>query len=100
MFVFIIKQSGHFLAAYYRGMDSPLLEDSVSAAKDLLGWVLVFDSPTGKVGGRIVETEAYHELDEASHSYGGQRVRNAALFGPSGTIYIYFTYGMHYCLNF
>lgn len=69
------------------------------AAREMLGWVLVHDSPIGKISGRIVETEAYTQSDEASHSFRGQTMRNAPMFSEAGTIYIYFTYGMHFCMN-
>lgn len=73
--------------------------DPVDAAKLLLGCVLEVDTPDGLIGVRLVETEAYRADDPASHSYRGKTARNAVMFGPAGFLYVYFIYGMHYCIN-
>lgn len=76
-----------------------LEKGSVRAAKDLLGWRFYRETDGKRVGGIIVETEAYTQEDAASHSYRGRTPRTDIMFGPAGFIYVYFTYGMHYCVN-
>ncbi|HEY8839101.1 MAG TPA: DNA-3-methyladenine glycosylase [Candidatus Dormibacteraeota bacterium] len=76
--------------------------DTVTVACDLLGKVLVREIEGARLWGRLVEVEAYLGPDDlAAHSSGGRRSpRNEVMYGPPGHAYVYFTYGMHHCLNF
>jgi DNA-3-methyladenine glycosylase len=74
--------------------------NTVEVAKDLLGKTLVRKIGKNTISGIITETEAYrHSDDPASHAFRSMTERNKAMFGEVGHAYVYFTYGMYYCVN-
>lgn len=75
--------------------------DTITVSRELLGKILVHKSREGTTSGRIIETEAYRgPEDQAAHSFDGCRtVRNEVMYGRKGVAYVYFIYGLYYCLN-
>ena len=77
-----------------------LSRDSLEVAPALLGAVICVAGSQGRVAIRLTEVEAYRgEEDPGSHAFRGRTARNASMFEAGGVIYVYFTYGMHHCLN-
>ena len=78
-----------------------LLGDVAAVAPALLGCWVVTDRPEGRVAVRLTEVEAYsgEGSDPASHAHRGPTPRAAIMFGPPGRLYVYFSYGVHWCAN-
>ena len=76
------------------------LRPTLNVAKELIGKLLIRQRGKQRLAGRIVEVEAYlGEKDPASHAYRGMTKRNEVMFRNGGYLYVYFTYGMHFCSN-
>lgn len=73
--------------------------DTVSLARFLIGKIVVREMPSGRIAGRIVETEAYPRRDPAAHHFRGVTPRNRSMFLRRGHAYVYFSYGNHFMLN-
>lgn len=83
-----------------RVSDFAWLERSAEiAARRLLGCELVSEVDGKHVRVKIVEVEAYDQSDEASHTFRGRSARNSSMFKAAGHLYVYFTYGLHHCIN-
>lgn len=74
--------------------------DALVVGPGLIGCILAHDSPLGVASVRLLETEAYRgHRDPGSHGYRGETPRTAVMYGPPARLYVYFTYGMHWCAN-
>jgi DNA-3-methyladenine glycosylase len=95
--------NGNILCDYNKYMNVNLSEflqkPAHVVAPLLLGCILEREIDSRYIRARIVETEAYGQTDAASHSFKGKTARTEVMFGEPGLLYVYFTYGMHYCCN-
>ena len=94
------RPSGHETIAGVSDVRALLARPAPELAPELLGWTLTHASPEGLVTVELTEVEAYDgEADPASHAARGRTPRNGVMFGPPGALYVYFSYGMHWCAN-
>lgn len=83
-----------------KALDSVLGGNVLEIAEAVLGWTLLSTIGGSRTAVTVIETEAYAgSADPASHAFRGRTLRNASMFGPAGTLYVYRSYGIHWCMN-
>ena len=92
---------GCWRSSYLKRLPKSFYErDALVVAHELIGCVFLREEPSGICGVRLVETEAYRgPEDPGSHGYRGTTPRTEVMYGPPARLYVYFTYGMHWCVN-
>lgn len=98
----VVGSPGYYtlLVVVATDLDSLLAGSVLEVAEQLLGWSLISELGGDTTAVTITETEAYAgEADPASHAFRGRTQRNGSMFGQAGTLYVYRSYGIHWCMN-